>query len=71
MENRVLMAKFTDAMKMRPHESAYCSCGTALQHGETVMLYPIPEFDGGYLRDVVCLTCHFWFVHEVQSELEA
>lgn len=70
MEDRVLMAKFNPKWVIDPMEAPMCACGQSLLKDEVVALYPIYGMDEG-LRDIVCMTCHFWFVHDVMSESEA
>lgn len=70
MHNRVLMARFSPAAKLIPEADDICPCGNSLLDGETVFLYPNPDYEDIRLRDAVCMTCHFWFIHEVQTELE-
>lgn len=67
MLNRALMAKFNPEWAVDPSQPSTCACGEPVVEGETVLLYPIPELGEG-IRDVVCLTCHFWFTHDVLSE---
>lgn len=68
MRNRVLMAKF-DRECMIAHEDPRCGCDQPFDEGETILLYPNPEFEDYSIREAVCLTCHFWFVHEVMEAL--
>lgn len=70
-DNRVYMARFKPEMVIGDDPDPQCNCGWVIPEGETVALYPVPEYDDENLRDIVCLTCHFWFVHDVQSELGA
>jgi hypothetical protein len=53
-----------------PH---FCDCGALLRENETVATYPIPDEvlneQGIDLREVVCMTCHFWFTHNVLEEM--
>lgn len=71
ISNKVLLGKYRqDTTGPGPH---YCDCGSMLRENETVALYPQPDEVlnnlGVDLREVVCLTCHFWFCHQVMSEL--
>lgn len=68
MHNRTLMAKF-DRESMVAHEDPECGCGEPFKEGETIMLYPFPEYNDSSIREAVCLTCHFWFVHDVLEAL--
>lgn len=70
--NRIVMAKYRESqVGPGPH---YCDCQEEFVENETVALYPqidpIMEAFGVEVREVVCMTCHFWNVHEfVESEL--
>lgn len=68
MRNRVLMARF-DRKMMLTSDKPSCGCGQPFDEGETILLYPIPESDDIRIRDMVCMTCHFWFVHEVMESM--
>lgn len=72
MRNRVLMARFTSDCTVEPGPH-YCECGSLLREKETVALYPVPDEFLNQLgvesREVVCMTCHFWFTHNVLEEL--
>lgn len=69
MENRVLMARFQERGSVQWPAALDCACGCEFTEGEVVLLYPNPEHEDVRLRDVVCLTCHFWFVHTVRMEM--
>lgn len=66
MRERVLMAKFREQ-----DGPCYCTCGQYLRDGEVISLYPIPEEsdDEVSVREIVCMTCHFWFTHNVLEEM--
>lgn len=67
MHNRVLMAKFDPEWAI--DENPGCECGHPFYERETVALYPIPEI-GWNAREAVCITCHFWFTHNVMEEID-
>lgn len=68
MENRVLMAKFDPKWVIIPG-TGHCACGSEFHDREVIALYPNPDYDEDGIRDIVCMTCHFWFVHDVLEEL--
>lgn len=58
--DRIVMLKYSHSLMSDPeNEGGMCDCEHALEPGEIVMGYPIDDF-----HVFVCLTCHFWNVHE-------
>lgn len=62
LNNRVLMAKFDPAWAISTN-APYCDCGEPMYKGDLVAMYPIHGQDL-QIREICCLTCHFWVVHE-------
>lgn len=58
---RKVFLKYTDEMMPDPTcMRGVCECGHCPIEGEPIMGYPNKHGD----HDIVCLTCHFWYVHE-------
>jgi hypothetical protein len=66
MRDRVVMARY-DPSAMLVSDDPGCTCGCEFEFGEVIALYPVPEADNWRVREMVCMTCHFWFTHDVME----
>lgn len=57
--NRKLMLVYREHT-MPKNTQGVCGCGYEFENNERFMGYP----DGEGFHEFVCLTCHFWNVHE-------
>lgn len=62
MQNRKLMLVYR-ARNFPPEVQGVCGCGHQFEEDERFMGYP--DAEGYHL--FVCLTCHFWVVHNKAS----